>query len=81
MAGRVSSASSHSKPYSCHLSQGQRLYAASQQHGQREFASSIHGHDDRGKIAQSPVSTMSFPGYANVRLSFDELAAAAHNDE
>ncbi|PAU67480.1 GIY-YIG nuclease family protein [Bifidobacterium criceti] len=33
------------------------------------------------KIAQSPVSAMPFPGYANVRLSFDELAAAVHNDE
>lgn len=33
------------------------------------------------KIAQSPVSVMPFPGYANVRLSFDELAAAVHNDE
>lgn len=33
------------------------------------------------KIAQSPVSAMPFPGYSNVRLSFDELAAAVHNDE
>ncbi|RYQ00857.1 GIY-YIG nuclease family protein [Bifidobacterium pseudolongum] len=33
------------------------------------------------KIAQSPVSAMPFPGYAHVRLSFDELVVAVHNAE
>ena len=33
------------------------------------------------KVAQSPVSAMPFPGYDNVRLSFNELVAAVHDDE